>query len=114
MDQRDAHGDTALIGAAAVRFGKTYIAAELVKDLLSRGAEVDLANQLGETALMWAARRGNPKCVEVLLEAGADPKRRDQSGHDALWAARTARESVTFDPALVDRYEKTLARLERK
>ena len=43
-----------------------------VKALLSRGAKVDLKEQHGQTALMWAASEGHVSVVELLIEAGAD------------------------------------------
>jgi ankyrin repeat protein len=40
------------------------------------------------TALMIAARQGHPRCVELLLEYGSQPLRRDRGGRSALmWAA---------------------------
>ena len=37
-----------------------------------RGAKVDLKEQHGQTALMWAAAEGHAAVVELLIEAGAD------------------------------------------
>jgi hypothetical protein len=106
VDQRDNHGDTALIGAAAVRFANLRLATEVVGILLAHGASVDAINDLGESALMWAARSGNPDSIKSLLAAGADPARLDQSGHNALFYLRSARDGLTFDPALVERYDR--------
>jgi hypothetical protein len=114
VDQRDHHGDTALIGAAAVRFGNLRMATEVVGILLSHGASVDSTNDLGESALMWAARAGNPESIRVLVMAGADPARVDRSGHDALFYLRSARDSLTFDKALVERYDQAQSALERR
>ena len=44
----------------------------LTEELLRRGAAVDLKAG-GKTALMHAATMGNARCVQLLLEAGADP-----------------------------------------
>jgi uncharacterized protein DUF6438/ankyrin repeat protein len=106
VDQRDQHRNTALIGAASVRFIDLRIAAEIVGILLAHGASVDATNDLGESALMWAARAGNPESIKVLLKAGANPARVDQSGHDALFYLRNARDNLTFDRTLVERYDK--------
>ncbi len=84
-NQRDNHGDSALIGAASVRFGNSVGAAWIVEDLISNGAEVDAVNDLGQSALMWAARAGNALAVKMLLKAGANPERTDRSGHNALY-----------------------------
>jgi len=104
VDQRDHHGDTALIGAASVRFNDLQMAAEVVGILLAHGASVEATNDLGESALMWSARAGNPESIKVLLRAGANPARVDRSGHDALFYLRNARDNLTFDRAVVARY----------
>jgi hypothetical protein len=114
VDQRDRHGNTALIGAAAVRFGNLRMAAEVVGILLVHGAAVDATNDLGESPLMWAARSGNPESIEVLLKAGANPALVDQSGHDALFYLRNARDALTFDKPSVDRYDRSELVLEQR
>jgi hypothetical protein len=114
VDQRDRHGDTALIGAAAIRFGNLRRAAEVVGILLAHGASLEATNDLGESALMWAARAGNPESINVLLKAGANPARLDQSDHDALFYLKSARDGLTFDPALVERYNQAESILERR
>jgi Domain of unknown function (DUF6438)/Ankyrin repeats (3 copies)/Ankyrin repeat len=104
VNQRDHHGDTALIGAASIRFRNLGTASEILRDLLAHGAWVEATNNLGESALMWAARAGSPGSIQVLLDAGADPARVDQSGHDALFYLRKARDGLSFDKDLVERY----------
>ena len=114
VDQRDHHRDTALIGAAAVRFGDLRKAAEVVRILLAHGASVDSTDELGESALMWAARAGNSESIKVLLKAGADPSRVDQSGHNALFYLRSARDGLAFDKAVVARYDQAESALEQR
>ena len=46
--------------------------AELTAELLRRGANPDTKTN-GKTALHHAVKMGHPKCVKLLLEAGADP-----------------------------------------
>lgn len=113
-DQRDGHGNTALIGAATVRFSNLRSAARIIADLLIHGASVDAINDLGESALMWAARAGNPASINVLLKAGANPGRQDQSHHDALFYLRSARDNLTFDKDLVERYRQAETVLEQR
>ena len=62
---------------------------------------------------MWAARAGNPESIKVLLEAGVNPTRVDQSGHNALFYLRSARDSLTFDKATVKRYDQAESVLEQ-
>jgi len=45
---------------------------EVVKALLARGAEVDLRDNDGFTALVLASARGHREVVKLLLAAGAD------------------------------------------
>ncbi|PYS08976.1 MAG: hypothetical protein DMG15_25285 [Acidobacteria bacterium] len=114
VDQRDHHGDTALIGAASVRFNNLQMAAEVLGILLAHGASVEATNDLGESALMWSARAGNPESIKVLLKAGANPARVDRSGHDALFYLRNARDNLTFDRPLVERYNRAESALNQR
>lgn len=62
---------------------------ELVRRLVQLGYPVNMADQNGETALMYAAKsseRENPQLpglAEFLIKHGADPKVRDREGHTA-------------------------------
>lgn len=48
---------------------------------------VDVPDSQGHTSLMWAAYKGFPACVDVLLRWGANIKATDQMGFTALhWA----------------------------
>ena len=51
------------------------------------GASVDAKNAEEATPLHWAAARGDLKCVELLLKAGANPA---QADGDGAWAAHPA------------------------
>ena len=58
---------------------------ELVRFLIDRGADVDLADAAGGyTALHLAARGLHKDVVQVLLRAGADPTAEDASGWTPL------------------------------
>ena len=61
----DAAGDTALLAAARVGH------AEVVLQILQRGANPAVANWLGDTALHWACYRGDMGVAAKLLEKGA-------------------------------------------
>jgi len=45
-----------------------------LEDLLDRGADFEQASRYGETPLMLAAEEGQPRLVQLLLAAGADPR----------------------------------------
>lgn len=85
VDRRASRGRTALVIAAAVG------AAEVVRLLLEKGAQVDGADEEGKTPLIQAAGRrfpGTLATLELLLGRGADPNARDLQGNTALSQAR--------------------------
>ena len=45
---------------------------EEVKKLIDAGADVNVVNVDGETALYWASYKGRSEIVKMLIEAGAD------------------------------------------
>lgn len=55
----------------------------IVKCLLDNGADPDVQQQGGYTALMSAAIHGNRRLIKVLLEAGADRGKTDDKGQTA-------------------------------
>jgi ankyrin repeat protein len=88
---------------AAVAYGQM----EIVKQILDvPGVDVNLANPLNQTALMFAAARGDESVVLLLLSRGADRWVLDSQGYIALaWAESRKRESIAcilrHDPARV-------------
>ena len=60
---------------------------ESVRNLLDSGASVNIANHLGYTPLMSAARSYRVKIVSFLLDGGADPGRTTNDGYTALHTA---------------------------
>ena len=58
----------------------------LIKALLARGADTNLKNELGVTALMTATLSSGPsiEVVKLLLAAGADAHARSKNGETAL------------------------------
>ena len=56
--------------------------------LLKLGAELDERGLQRRTALMRAAAAGHADVVQVLLEAGANPRMRDEAGATAADLAR--------------------------
>ena len=81
IDYRDNFGRMALHWAA--EGGQ----AETIRLLLAAKAPVDATARQGITALMLAAGGNKGEAVKLLLDAGADPKKQDFTGRDAIgWA----------------------------
>lgn len=73
----------------------------LARLLLDRGATVDAAAPNGTTPLMLAAQHAPQATVELLLQRGADPRRRNQRGQQAIDFAEMGGRDF-----LVERFEK--------
>lgn len=73
--------------------GDPDTAPEIV-DVLKRGADVNVADPQGYTALMYAANLGLVENVKVLLASGADAGRKSRHGETALSLAVRPESSV--------------------
>jgi ankyrin repeat protein len=80
-DNSDNRGMSALI--LAVNFGHP----EMVEALIARGANVNAACFVRDTALSWAASRGYTATVELLIAKGADVNAANSWGDTALISA---------------------------
>lgn len=67
----------------------------LVETFLRLGADPNARTDIGDTALMLAARSLNTECVKLLLSYGADPSARNEEGEGAL---DVAGEIIDFSP----------------
>ena len=56
-------------------------------DLILENLDVNGADGIGATALMYAARNNQIECIKVLLNAGANPLLKTNKGHTAIWFA---------------------------
>ncbi|CAD6877079.1 RNA polymerase sigma factor RpoD [Methylomonas fluvii] len=54
---------------------------------IRRGIEVNAIDEKGRSPLILAASKGHAETCRILLEAGADPRMRDNEGNDALTIA---------------------------
>ena len=88
---RDIDVDQAQVdGMTALHWAVYHDDVELAKILLQRGAKAAVENRYGVTPLYLACLNGNPRLVEELLRAGADPNTARAGGETALMtAART-------------------------
>ena len=60
---------------------------DVVHLLLDRGAQPNMANQIGETPLHHAAIQGHKDVVQLLLDRGAEPNMANQFGRTAQYCA---------------------------
>uniref|UniRef100_A0A672U9Z8 Ankyrin repeat, SAM and basic leucine zipper domain containing 1 n=1 Tax=Strigops habroptila TaxID=2489341 RepID=A0A672U9Z8_STRHB len=90
-----------------------------VELLLSRNADPNLTCRRQMTPLMYAARKGYPQVVALLVAHGAHINAQDDNGYSALiWAAQHGHKNVTFkllelgaDKNLQTKDEKTAAEI---
>lgn len=78
VNTKDKLGSTALINASS----EGHL--EIVKFLVSKGADLNIKNKYGYTALMKAANEGHLEVVKFLVKSGADVNIKDKSGDTAL------------------------------
>jgi ankyrin repeat protein len=80
---------------AAVSAGKV----EMVRYLLETPwiNAKDAQDEIGKTALMMAAEKGNTVSMRLLLDAGADMTLRSHSNHTALYYAEQAGQTGAYD-----------------
>jgi ankyrin repeat protein len=78
---------------------------DIVKLLISRGANVNLANSVGNTPLMLAARMGLADVVRLLLDAGADLYQEDTAGESVVDHAKRGVFSDEVSHALTERIQ---------
>ena len=61
---------------------------ECLRALTGAGANFDMKDHAGRTAILLAARNGQKACVELLIEAGSDLEAKDEEGRAiATWVA---------------------------
>lgn len=95
----DKHGVTPLMLACQMDLPDAVVA------LARSGAKVDVTNDAGETPLISAVHSRNLRIVRLLLAAGADPDRADNSGRTARDYAKLGGDSNLM-LAEIDKHDK--------
>ena len=81
VDATDHKGLTPLM--MACMFGRSLMAAYL----LGRGAQANLTDMNGDSALHWSAYKGFPSLMQMLIYSGFDPQKPDNFGSSPLHLA---------------------------
>ena len=58
-----------------------------IQELIDQGVDLNVQDEYGYTALIWAASYSKPDMVKLLLDAGADDEITDIDKHNALYWA---------------------------
>lgn len=70
--------------------------AAAAKTIIDNGANLEVRDADGDTALMFAIRKSNPEAVEFLMKNGADPVAQNYAKAVALDLARGLRQDYDF------------------
>lgn len=72
-------------GVSALTLSSAFGLAEVAEAVIKKGADVNVVDKgWQETPLMYAVENGNKKLVELLVNNGADPNRKDVDGDSVL------------------------------
>ena len=73
---------------------------EAVQRLIQSGANVNVMQADGATAIHWAAYHGNADMVELLLAAGANPEATNRNGSTPMWLAAERGDTAVLEVLL--------------
>lgn len=85
-----------------------------IRTLLRLGAQADPVDEDGNTPLILGSGKGEDKCIRLLLEAGADPQKKNNAGetardaaqeHLSTWESIVAKGADAVDAALMEAKE---------
>src|SRR5262245_26317742 len=94
-------------GATPLMYAVLYSDAAILETLLQAGADPNLRNDAGATALMWAI--DDVEKTKLLLGAGADPNARSAEGRAVLSIAAARTGSAPVVKVLLDRGAKFIS-----
>lgn len=92
----DVNGRTPLMLAAD---NESFVPDEVMQLLLNKGAQINLRDLRGDTALMIAARAGSTSGVAFLVGKGASVNLKNSAGQTALKIARTIHQKTRMQDA---------------
>jgi len=71
--------------------------ADVLRLLIEHNADLNTCSGIGWTALHYCGQANNPKCVELLLAAGADAKMTNDKGKTAAMRATEQQKQSVID-----------------
>ena len=95
-----AHAETADDARLRQLAGQAASYAGEVRSLLAKGADPDVPDRGGRTAVHAAARIGAIETVAALLAAGGDPNKRDEDGNTPLHLAANASQPTLVNQSI--------------
>lgn len=88
INDRNQYGYTALmLAVSGLACHKKYSNLEIIQMLVDAGADIDLVDRHGSSALLYAVRFGNAEILQIFLNAKHNINSRDQYGRTALMIA---------------------------
>ncbi|KAM6967669.1 ankyrin repeat domain-containing protein 34A [Aplochiton taeniatus] len=85
INEGNQRGETPIAAACLASYDDAHSRHKMVRYLLEKGADPNIPDKTGRTALMHAcAERAGKEVVSLLLENGADPSLKDYAGSSAL------------------------------
>ena len=80
--------------------------------LLAEGADINAADEKGNTALMLASRIGNPRIVKIILAHNPDLNRQNNKGYTALMIASEQGQAHIVEELLKQDVDTTLKNMD--
>jgi serine/threonine-protein phosphatase 6 regulatory ankyrin repeat subunit B len=90
------HGEVAGVTALMAACDDSTGSPDMIRELVRLGADLNLVDSLGRSALMYAVARGHTAIVRALVDAGARVDTQSDDGLTALDAAREAGEQAAL------------------
>ena len=90
IDSRGTGGGNAPAGTTPLMMAAVWNRLQIVRTLISAGAKVNISDEGGGTALIYAVWKGHVEVIRELLQHGADPNARTRDGRTPLMVAQKA------------------------
>lgn len=99
---RNNNGDTPITAIFTIGLFLKDLSLEIAKLSIAHGADINVRNNKGETALMWAIRLRYLEIVKLLLDNGANINTQDNNGGTALMQS-SERDNIEIAKMLLEK-----------